>query len=216
MEHGIEPSAGSAPRRFAALLSIALVGLLIVGAAVAAAAGAPAPVPSRGGLASAAAEAEEEVEWPLEEGEGEIEVELEFEEAPPLPTGSEPAAECVVQSARARVVASDVSNTLRLSLRYASRQPVHVEVHYGAGGARRAAPLDPMTLPATRHGRIDYSERPGDRRMSEVRAARALFVTVEASGPSCRSHSTRRLTQRERRPTRTVWSEAPRRPLAHR
>lgn len=238
MEHRIaspESLAGSPPRRLAALTSIALAGLLIAGGAApgATAPASPAPIPSQAGRTPAEAELEEEVEWewsereeeeeeevegPLEGSDEEIEVELEFEEkAPPAPSGSGHGAECAVRSASARVVASDLSDTLHLWLSYASREPVRVEIHYSVDGRRGVAHLDPMTLPATRHGRIDYTERPGGRRMSKVRAAQVLFVTLEASGAprSCRRYATRRLTRRERRSSHTVWSEARRRPRIH-
>ena len=233
MEHRIEPPVGSSLRRLAAPISVALASFLI-GSGAAAAATAPimpTPGPDHGGLTPAEAEPEEEVEWewseeeeeevewPFEEGEEEIEVELEFEEKARLaPNGSAQTTECVVQSASARVVASDVSDALHLRLRYASREPVRVAVHYSVEGTQKAAHLDPMTLPATRHGTIDYTERPGGRRMSKLRAAHALFVTIEASDAprSCRRYSTRRLTHKERRPTRTVWSEARSRPRIRR
>lgn len=233
MEHRVELLAGLPLRRLAALLSVALVGFLIASGAAAAATAptVPTPGPDHGGPTPAEAEPEEEVEWewseeeeeevewPFEEGEEEIEVELEFDEKAPLaPQASAQATECVVQSASAQVVASDLSDTLHLRLRYASREPVRVEVHYSVEGTQRAAHLDPMTLPATRRGTIDYTERPGGRRMSKLRAAHALFVTIEASGAprSCRRYSTRRLTHRERRSSRTVWSEAHRRPRSRR
>jgi hypothetical protein len=236
MEHRIEPPLGSRPRRLAVLASIALAGLLIPPDAAMAASPSPlfrAPNPDRGGR-TAAAEPEEEVEWEwgeeeeeeeeeeeveleLEEGEEEIEVELEFEEEAPRATprpGRQ--AECALRDASARVVASDTSDSLHLSLRYVSPEPVRVEVHYSVDGVRGATRLDPMTLRATRHGRIDYTEHPGGQRMSKLRTAHTLVVTLEASGASrfCRRHSTKRLTSKQHGHGRTVWSEASRHPRA--
>jgi hypothetical protein len=233
MEHRVEPLSRLPLRRLAALASIALVGLLIAGAGTAAAATrpiAPAPSPGHPGQTSAAAEPEEEVEWewgeeeeeevewPFEEG-GEIEVELEFEEEASLvPNRPGYAAGCALQNASARVVASDLEDMLHLSLRYASREPVRVEVHYGFKGRWRAVHLYPVTLRPARHGRVDYTEHPGFRRMSKLRAARALLVTIEMPGAShaCPRYATKRLTSKRHGPTKTVWSEARRRPRARR
>ena len=237
MEHRIEPLAGTSLRRLAALLSIALAGLLIVGDPGAAAAPfAFAPSPGAGGQTSAMAEPEEEVEWEWgeeeeeeeeeeevewewgEEGEEEIEVELEFEERAPVATKSAyRQTECALQDTSARVVTSDVGDSLHLFLRYASREPVRIEVNYSVDGARGATSLDPITLRATRHGRVDYTEHPSARRMSQIQAAHTLAVTIEVPGAprSCRRYPTSRLTPRHSY-AHTVWSEAARRPQSRR
>jgi len=232
MEHRVEPLAGLPLRRLAALLSLALAGFLIASGAASAATAptVPTPEPDHGGPAPAEAEPEEEVEWewseeeeevewPFEEGEEEIEVELEFEDETPLvPKHPGHAAECALQDTSARVVASDLKDMLHLRLRYASREPVRVEVHYAVEGTRRAAHLNPMTLRPARHGRVDYTEHPGLRRMSRLRAARTLVVTIEMPGASrvCPRYTTKRLTSKQHGPTQTVWSEARRRPRGHR
>jgi hypothetical protein len=229
MEHRIDPHSGLRLRPLAALLSIA-IGVALVACAIAAAAPRHlSPADANGGPRGAAAEeveeevewewGEEEVEWEFEEGEEEVEVELEFEEeASRAREGAGPPAGCALQGTSARVVASDTSDTLRLSLRYASRESVRVAIHYSMEGAGGAAHLVPSTLHATRHGRLDYTEHPGAHRMSKLRDAHTLVVSIETPGApdSCRHYSTKRLTSRRHGHAHIVWSETPQHPGARR
>jgi hypothetical protein len=220
MDHRINPHAGSRLRRLAAFTPIA-IWVVLVGCTVAAAAprhlatSDPNPTP---GLQTAAEqtaaedELEEEAEWEWGESEEEeIEVELEYEEGNEsgMTEGVYAPPECMLQDAKARVVASNARDTLRLVLHYASRESAHVTVHYWLTGARGPMRLEPLRRHTNRHGTIGHTVHPSDRQMARVRAAHTFVVHVDVPGAPayCERYATLRLSAKQRGRARTVWEE---------
>ncbi len=145
-------------------------------------------------------EFEEGDEW---EGEEEEVEELEADDSRGLPP------ECVLSTATARVVASDKGNTVRLSIHYASSEPVRTTVDYWLKGGQGSLQLKASKRFMARRGHLSSTERLSDRAMEKVRAARVFIVHIDpvATPSYCDRYSTLRLTAKRTAGTQTSWSQ---------
>ena len=124
-----------------------------------------------------------------EEGEAE-ESEEESEESSPPPE------ECNLYATTARLVASDRSDTVHLTVRYEAGEAADIKVEYWLKGARGSFQLKSLRRQMSTRGTIQGSERLSAHEMAKVSAARAFVVHLEIPGLPryCQPYLTRRLT----------------------
>lgn len=160
--------------------------------------------------AEPAAQAEEEFESEdecvedSEEEDGSEEAEAECE-AEAEDTGFSPADDCYLRTARARVVAYPMRNTMRLTLGYTTYAPAQATVEYSAKHNR----LGTATRKLGRSGVLRFSEHLGERAMDRLQGSRRFAVTVHVPGaPSaCQRFETEQLEIEHSSDSKVTWAE---------
>ncbi|HXS48078.1 MAG TPA: hypothetical protein VN756_11530, partial [Solirubrobacterales bacterium] len=158
----------------------------------------------------------ETAEEEFEEGElGEVEVEQLCEGG--ADKRSEKAAanssvapeECLLRSARARVVASDSHRSARLTVGYTTYEPTGATIDYSLKGGKGTLRLGTVKRHLGRSGVIRLTETLGDSEMAKVEAAGRFTVRLHiANAPgNCRRFETEQLTVKRATERQTVWSQ---------
>jgi hypothetical protein len=122
-------------------------------------------------------------------------------------TGSLPPEECLLRTARARLLVYDARERVRLVVRYTSFVPASVIVRYRLNGRRE---LGEARAHFSTRGLFRLSERLRRAEMARVRAARRFTVALEvpAAPRFCRRFGTRRLSIRRTARGQVVWFQA--------
>lgn len=175
---------------------VALIGLLcLVKAASATAAQQPAPEPIT------ANQLEEECfEW--EEGG------LECEEAEGV--GPRAPEECLLRTARARVVSSPSRNRLLMIVRYSTVEPTHAYLDFQMRKGAESLDLGVVRRHLGNSGVLRLTETLGDVRMERARDASDYLLTLDVpTAPSyCQPFFTRLLSLRRTVHRQTVWFQS--------
>ncbi len=181
---------------------VVLVGLLCLAKA---ASSAPAvegpPAPPDPALTE---ELEEEC-FEFEEGVLECEGAEATAEAGPLPPE-----ECLLQTARARVLTYASRNRLRLVVRYTSLAPTRAYLDFRMRNGEDSLRLGLVRRHLGRSGVLHLGQSLGEDRMQRARQARAFLLTLDLpSTPSyCQRYFTRRLSLRKTVQGQTVWFQS--------
>lgn len=160
-----------------------------------------------------AAEATEEEECVISEGEEEDELfeELEGEcEAEAEDAGPFPPEDCLLRTAKARVLASPEQDKVDLTVRYSLSTPTSVSVTYRAKGGKGALQLGGVTRRLGARGQLRLTERLNELQMAKVRAAHDFSVQlhVPAAPAACNRFFSRRLAIKQTRHKQLVWSQS--------
>jgi hypothetical protein len=148
-------------------------------------------------------DAGEEEEELFEELEGECEAEAE--DAGPFPPE-----DCLLRTARARVLASPEQGKVDLTLHYSFSVPTSVSVTYRAKGGKGALQLGGATRRLSARGELRLSERVSESQMAKVSAARdfSIQLHVPVAPSACNRFYTRRLAIKHARGKQLVWSQS--------
>jgi hypothetical protein len=205
-----QPDTTAAVRIALAVCFAALAALLWAAGPAHAQAGSPATGTPRAWTPDECEEAEapEEEEAELEE-EGEAE-EGELEEEECAEGSATPPEECLLRSARARVLTYSSLSRVRLVIRYTSFSPANVAIDYRLNGGRGPLKLGSAKRRFEERGVLRLNERLTDAAMERVRAARRFTVAMDipAAPRYCRRYETRRLTVRRTVHRRVVWLQS--------
>ena len=171
-------------------------------------------VPSEPELSAPAIQALEE--WDQEEeeeAEDEEESEAfadEDEEEDDEAAGPFPPEECLLRSARSRVLAYPGPDKVKLTVNYTALAPVDVAVNYGLTGKRGSLRLGQARRHFSGHGVLRLTARLGEARMERVLSARSFTVDfdIAAAPSSCRRFYTRRLTIKRDGQNQTAWLQS--------
>ena len=164
-------------------------------------------------------ETEEECEEPEAPAGDEEEAEAEaeggvYEEEPECGeksrTGPVPPEECLLRTARARVLTFDAKSRVRLVVRYTSFSPADVTVDYGLTGGRGPLKLGAARQRLAGEGVFRVTEKLSRGEMEKVRAARRFTVEIDtpAAPGYCRRFATRELTVRRTVRSQVVWLQS--------
>jgi hypothetical protein len=117
--------------------------------------------------------------------------------------------ECRLRSARARVVAYEARNRVRLTVGYTTYVPTMATVDYRLAGGRGSLHLGTARRRLGRSGVIRLTRRLSDGQMEKVQAAGRFTVRLRVSGAprSCRRYESEELTVRRGSDRQAVWSE---------
>jgi hypothetical protein len=118
--------------------------------------------------------------------------------------------ECLVRSARARVVAYATHNTVRLTVGYTTYEPTTATIEYDLTGGKGSLHLGTEKRHLGRSGVLRVTTNLSDPQMSKVKAAGHFTVrlhSAEAPG-SCRSFETEQLTVKHASKRLAVWAQA--------
>ncbi len=145
----------------------------------------------------------ENEEAEFEEGEFE---ECELAEADAVP----PPPECLLRSARARLVSYSARERVLLVVRYTSYAPTDLNIRYGLGGARGSPPVGQARAHFSERGLFRLSERLSKAEMTKVRSAKRFTVDLEVPGAPgfCRRYETRRLSAHRAAHGGTIWLQS--------
>lgn len=198
-------SKGEMRRLLAAIETLLALALLAIAMAPLAA---PAISPAAARADAFAEEAEEEAEneeGEEEEAEEEVEEELGAKSTGPLP------AECLLRTAEPSIVAQLNQGKLRLSLRYTTRTPTRVGVHYWLKGSKGSLQLGSTSGHLGSQGVLHLSRHLDEREIAKVRAARVFIVDLDvpAAPSSCNQFLTLRLAAKNLHRSRVTWYERP-------
>jgi hypothetical protein len=143
----------------------------------------------------------EEVGEELEDDEGDVEV-CERGGTSPIPPE-----ECLLRSARARVLTFSAHDRIRLVIRYTSFAPADVLVGYRLAGGRGSLGLGSARAHFAKQGLYRATERLSEAQAAKVRAARRFTVTLDIPGAPdyCHRYETRHLTIRKTVHSQVVW-----------
>jgi hypothetical protein len=178
---------------------VALIGLLCLLKAAHAA----APV---AGPPSASAEELEEECFEFEEGVLECEqLEPDTSEAGPFPPE-----ECLLRTARARVLTYATRNRLRAVVRYSSLAPTRAYIDFRMRSGSASLSLGLVRRHLSRRGVIRLSASLDGPRMELARDAREFVLTMDlpSTPDHCRRHFTRRLTVKRTVEGQSVWFQS--------
>jgi hypothetical protein len=140
---------------------------------------------------------EEEVE---EDCEGEEEIEAGAE-------GGQPPEECLLRSARARLVSSAAQNRVKLAVNYTAFAPTDAYIDYELIGGRGTLESPAAHQRLAEKGTFTLSRRLDGAEMEKARAARrvTVFLDVPSAPPNCRPFEIRHLTTRRSLHSQVVW-----------
>jgi hypothetical protein len=143
----------------------------------------------------------EEVGEELEDEEGNVEV-CEEDGASPIPPD-----ECLLRSARARVLTYAAHDRIRLVIRYTSFASADVLVAYHLTGGKGPLGLGSARAHFSKQGIYRATERLSEAQAAKVRAARRFTVTFDIPGTPgyCHRFQTRHLTIRKTIHNQVVW-----------
>jgi len=154
--------------------------------------------------------AEEEVEeGELSKAEGdEICRELEDEDKKTASGSNAAPEECLLRSARARVVADDSPGSVRLTVGYTTYEPTAATVGFSASG-KGLLHLGTAKRHLGRSGVIRLTEALADPKMAKVDAASRFTVRIHVPGPPgiCRRFETEQLTVKKTARDLAIWSQ---------
>jgi hypothetical protein len=187
--------------RLAWLVSIATPILLIALLGVAKAAAAPAAeIPTSETVAEPVFEEE-----CGEAGEGEFE--CEAEEGEESEDGTLPPEECLLQTARARVVSRPAWNQLRFVIHYTTVAPTRAYLDFELRGGGGSLNLGVVKRHLGRGGVVRLHETLGEGEMDRTRGASDFLFTLDIpSAPGyCQPYLTRRLSLKRTAHGQTVW-----------
>ncbi len=124
--------------------------------------------------------------------------------------GPVPPEECLLRTARARLLTYSSQNKVRLLIRYTAFSQAEIFVDYHLSGGRGSLKLGSAHQHFGRRGLFRDTERLTPGEMERVRAARTVTVsmTVPEAPRYCRRYQTRRLTTRRGTRNRIVWRQA--------
>lgn len=144
----------------------------------------------------------EEVGEELEDEEGNVEV---CEEGGA--TSAMPPEECLLRSARARVLTYAAHDRIRLVIRYTSFSPADVLVGYRLTGGRGSLSLGSARAHFSKQGLYRATERLTEAQAAKVRAAKRFTVTFDIPGAPnyCHRFGIRHLTIRKTIHSQVVW-----------
>jgi hypothetical protein len=144
----------------------------------------------------------EEVGEELEDEEGNVEICEEGGAKSPMPPE-----ECLLRSARARVLTFAAHDRIRLVVRYTSFSPADVLVAYRLTGGRGPLGLGSARVHFTQQGLYRATERLSEAQAAKVRAAKRFTVTLDILGTPdyCHRFETRHLTIRKTVHNQVVW-----------
>lgn len=147
----------------------------------------------------------EEAGEEIENEEGETEVCEAGGKSSPLPPE-----ECLLRSARARVLTYAAHDRLRLVIHYTSFSPAEVLVGYRLAGGRGSLGLGSARARFTTQGLFRATEKLSEAQAAKVRAAKRFTVTLDILGAPryCRRFETRHLTIRKAAHNQVVWFQA--------
>ncbi len=185
------------------LVSIATPILLIALLGAAKAAAAPAvEIPTPESVAEPVFEEECEE---AEEGEFECVAEEEESEDGPLPPE-----ECVLQTARARVVSRPVRNQLRFVIRYTTVAPTRAYLDFELRGGGGSVNLGVVKRHLGRSGVVRLHQTLGEGEMDRTRGASDFLFTLDIpSAPGyCRQYLTHRLSLKRTAHGQSVWLQS--------
>lgn len=122
-------------------------------------------------------------------------------------TGPIPPEECLLHSARARVLTYATHDRIRLVIRYTSFSPADVLVGYRLAGGRGSLSLGSARAHFAKQGVYRATERLSEAQAAKVRAAKRITVTFDIAGAPnyCHRFGTRRLTIRRTVHNQVVW-----------
>jgi hypothetical protein len=152
----------------------------------------------------------EEEDGSGEEDEG-CEVELELErEGQAGADGAQPPEECLLRSARARLVSSAAQSRIKLAVQYTAFAPTDAYVDYKLIGARGTLTSAVAHQRLAGKGAFNLSRRLDDAEMEKAQAARRVIVFLDVPGapPYCRPYETRHLTPRQSPHSQVVWLQS--------
>jgi hypothetical protein len=124
--------------------------------------------------------------------------------------GGVPPEECLLRTARARLLVYSSQSRVRLVIRYTAFSPADVYVDYGLGAAKGPLKLGTAHLRFAKSGLLRVNDRLGDDEMEKVRAAKRFTVVtnVPAAPRYCRLYDTRHLTIRRTIRSQAVWFQS--------
>jgi hypothetical protein len=124
--------------------------------------------------------------------------------------GGVPPAQCLLRTARARLLVYSSQSRVRLVIRYTAFSPGDVYVDYRLGGARGPLKLGTAHLHFARSGLLRVNAHLGDGEMDKVRSAKRFTVVtnVPAAPRYCRHYDTRHLTIRRTIHSQAVWFQS--------
>jgi len=187
-------------RLFLSLLSLTL--LLVLGLAQSAQAtvesDAAAPFESIAEISEEDEAEEEECAEASDEAEEECEAEADE-------SGASSGEECLLRTARARIVAFPAHNRVRLTLGYTAFAPAHATVEYLVKQNRLGAGDRSLG----RSGVVRLSQHLGDNEMGRLQASHRLTVVVRIPGvpQRCEQLETYRLALEHSSDSRVTWSQ---------
>ena len=152
---------------------------------------------------------EEEEEETAEEEEGEVFADEEEEEEDEA-AGPFPPEECLLRSARSRVLAYPGPDKVKLTVNYTALAPVEVAVNYRLTGKRGSLGFSQAKRHLARHGVLRLTAHLDEARMERVLSARSFTVDfdIAAAPSSCRRFYTRRLTIKRGGQKQTAWLQS--------
>ncbi len=125
-------------------------------------------------------------------------------------SGGAPPEECLLRTARARLLVYSSESRIGLVIRYTAFSPGDVYVDYRLGGAKGPLKLGTAPLHFAKSGLLRINERLGEGEMDKVRAARRFTVVtdVPAVPRYCHGYDTRHLTIRRTIHGQAVWFQS--------
>jgi hypothetical protein len=211
-KHSDTPQRAAQPSRTAWLASfvvpLAMLLALLCAAQPAQSEVGPVQLPGLSVTPQEEAEAEEFEEEEFEEcGEEEAEEECEEleEEDSPYPPEA-----CVLQTASAKVLASNSRNKVRLVVHYSSLFPTAATVEYRLKGGKGSLKVGEAEQRLDEQGTLHLSESLGKSAMAKVRAAQSFTVEMQIPGTSrrCRRFYDRHLTIKHVVHSQTSWLQS--------
>ncbi|HSS03872.1 MAG TPA: hypothetical protein VLK89_01625 [Solirubrobacterales bacterium] len=118
-------------------------------------------------------------------------------------------AECLLRSAHARLVTSDLNESARLTIGYTTYEPTTATIDYGLSGGKGTLHLGAAKRHLGRSGVIRLSKALSNSEMAKLDAAGHFTVRLHvAEAPArCRRFETEQLTVRSASGHRVVWSQ---------
>jgi hypothetical protein len=154
---------------------------------------------------------DEEEEGEVEEEEGEdFADEDEEEEEESEMDGLFPPEECLLRTARSRVLAYPGPDKVKLTVNYTALAPADVAVDYRLTGKRGSFGLGQASRHFGKHGVLRLTAHLGEAGMKRVLSARSFTVDFDiAAAPSyCQRFYTHRLAIKRSAPKQTAWLQS--------
>lgn len=152
---------------------------------------------------------DEEEEGEVEEEEGEDFAEEDEEEEGEV-GGVFPPEECLLRTARSRVLAYPGPDKVKLTVNYTALAPADVAVDYRLTGKGGSLALGQVKRRFGKHGVLRLTAHLGEARMKRVLSARSFTVDFDiAAAPSyCQRFYTHRLAIKRSAQKRTAWLQS--------
>jgi hypothetical protein len=124
--------------------------------------------------------------------------------------GGAPPEQCLLRTARARLLVYSSQSRVRLVIRYTAFAPADVYVDYRLGGAMGPLKLGAAHLHFAKSGLLRLNDHLGGGEMDKVRAAKRFTVVtnVPAAPGFCHHYDTRHLTVRRTIHSQVVWFQS--------